>query len=321
MKLGLCCLLGDVEGVPKFGYRTMTKTKWEKTRNYEELFLIWRDNIAKTKWLLNYLATKPERLHFLRMTSDLLPLVNLPSVWDFYLDKRQELQNEIKQIGDSLKSRNKNFRMVMHPGQFTLLNSTRKDVNEKAVLDLQYHYDMVSSFGFPYSINIHLGAGPSKDDKVGYIERFVENYHLLPDYLRHCLSIENDEKVCDLSLLLKIYEQAKILICYDHHHQACYLANKDRKAVYEYYNIGMEEIAVIKESWSRMDMKPTCHLSNAKSKDGTWKDYFSHSDYFYDHEFNKQVMDCQIRNDFDLECEAKAKLPAIDKLCEDYELI
>jgi UV DNA damage endonuclease len=318
IRLGLCCLLGDIKDVPKFGYRTMTKTKWEKTKNYEELYSIWFENIKKTKWLLNYLADKPDYFHFLRMTSDLLPLVNLPGVWDFYLDKRKMLQKEIKSIGDDLVSRNKKFRMVMHPGQFTLLNSVRDDVNEKAILDLQYHYDMVSAFGFPYSINIHLGAGPTKDDKQSYIDRFVNNYSQLPDYLRECLSIENDEKVCDLSLLIKLYDKVKILICYDHHHQACYMANKDRKGVYEYYDISDEELGVIKESWLRMGINPTTHLSNAKSKDGTWKDYFAHSDYLYDDELNKKVIDISIKNNFDIECEAKAKLPAVEKFHEIY---
>lgn len=317
-KLGLCCLLGDVNGLPKFSYRTMTKTKWDKTLNYEELYGLWLENIRKTDWLITHLSKKPEAFHFLRLTSDLLPLVNLPNVWDFYLDKREHLQTQIKKIGDRLKSENKNFRMVMHPGQFTLLNSENPEVNRKAVLDLQYHYDMVSSFGFPFSINIHLGAGPNKKDSEGYINRFVENYHLLPDQIRNYLSIENDEKVCDLKTLIKVYEKAKILICYDHHHQACYLANKDRKGIYEYYEINEDETGVIMESWKRLGMNPTSHLSNAKEKEKNWKDYFAHSDYLYDHEINKKVVDFTIKNNFDLECEAKAKLPAVEKFYQTY---
>jgi UV DNA damage repair endonuclease len=146
----------------------------------------------------------------------------------------------------------------------------------------------------------------------------VENYHLLPDYLRHCLSIENDEKVCDLSLLLKIYERAKILICYDHHHQACYLANKERKGLYEYYELNEEQTVIIEESWVKTGMRPTTHLSNAKSKDKTWKDYFAHSDYLYDDDFNKKVVEYSLKNNFDVECEAKAKLPAVEKFYDDY---
>ena len=318
MKLGLCCLLGDVKGVPKFSYRTMTKTKWDKTLDYETLYSLWLDNISKTEWLLNHLSKKEDHLHFLRMSSDLLPLVNLPSVWDFYLDKRTELQSKLKRIGDQLKTNGKQFRMVMHPGQFTLLNSLRKDVNERAVLDLQYHYDMVSALGFPYSINIHLGAGPTKDDKNGYIDRFVDNYNLLPDHLKNCLSIENDEKVCDLQTLIKVREKADIIICYDHHHQACYLANKERKGLYEYYELNEEQTMIIEESWVKTGMRPTTHLSNAKSKDKTWKDYFAHSDYLYDDDFNKKVAEYSLKNNFDVECEAKAKLPAVEKFYDDY---
>lgn len=318
IKLGLCCLLGDVAGLPKFSYRTMTKTKWEKTRDYETLYSLWLENINKTEWLLNYLSKKEDHFHFLRMSSDLLPLVNLPNVWDFYLDKRTELQTKLKKIGDQLRLNGKQFRMVMHPGQFTLLNSTRKDVNEKAVIDLQYHYDMVSAIGFPYSINIHLGAGPSKDDQTGYISRFIDNWEKLPDYLKNCLSIENDEKVCDLRTLIEIREKADIIICYDHHHQACYLANKERKGRYEYYEIGKEETDIISKSWEKTGMRPTSHLSNAKNKDKTWKDYFSHSDYLYDLDFNRKVVEYSLLNNFDVECEAKAKLPAVEKFHLDY---
>jgi UV DNA damage repair endonuclease len=88
--------------------------------------------------------------------------------------------------------------------------------------------------------------------------------------------------------------------------------------VYEYYHINDDELGVIKESWERMDINPTTHLSNAKSKDGSWKDYFSHSDYLYDYVFNKKVADFSLENNFDIECEAKAKLPAIESFHKDY---
>jgi UV DNA damage repair endonuclease len=91
--------------------------------------------------------------------------------------------------------------------------------------------------------------------------------------------------------------------------------------VYEYYDINDDELGVIKESWDRMGINPTTHLSNAKSKDGSWKDYFSHSDYLYDTDFNKKVVDVSMRNNFDIECEAKAKLPAIENFHKDYFVI
>ena len=132
------------------------------------------------------------------------------------------------------------------------------------------------------------------------------------------LSIENDEKVCDLSTLVKIYKQIKILICYDHHHQACYLAHPSRLGKYTYYQPSTEEVAIIQESWSRTGLAPTCHLSNAKTPNGAWKDLFSHSDYLLDDQFNYQALQFQIENNFDLECEAKAKFPAVKQLYAKY---
>jgi UV DNA damage endonuclease len=316
MKLATCCLPGNDSKLPKFSYRSMTMKSWIANADQSKLVGLWKQNIQLTEKLCNRLLEFPKQFHYLRVTSDLFPLVTLPDVWPIYQQHLPELQSDIALIGKKILAIDPDFRIVTHPGQFTLLNSENPEVNRKAVIDLQYHYDFMSAFGIPFNINIHLGCGPNKKDATGWISRFVDNYKALPSHLQTVLSLENDEKVADINTTINVHNLTGVKLCYDYHHQACYMAKEDRLGEYVYYNLSSKQKSIITNSWG--GITPTCHLSNRKTDIKTWKDNFSHSDFLDDEVFNRAVVADLIANGWDLEVEAKAKIPAVQKFYKDY---
>lgn len=318
IKLATCCLPGVDAKLPKFSYKSITMKSWTQHHDEKKLVGIWKTNISLTEKLLNRLLALPEQFHYLRVTSDIFPLVTLPDVWPLYQKHLPELQRDIAEIGKKVKAASPAFRIVTHPGQYTLLNSANPEVNRKAVIDLQYHYDFMSAFSIPFSINIHLGCGPNAKDSTGWISRFVDNYKAMPEHLQHHLSLENDEKVADIATTIAVHEQTGVALCYDYHHQACYHAKPERGGEYHYYTLSPEQRKTIQASWNHLNMKPTCHISNVKSITGVWKDLFPHSDFLEDRVFNEQVVADLLLNDWDIEVEAKAKIPAVQKFYTDY---
>lgn len=57
------------------------------------------------------------------------------------------------------------MRVSMHPGQYTVLNSLKKDVVERAIKDLNYHAKVLDSLGVGESHKIVLHIGEVYNDK------------------------------------------------------------------------------------------------------------------------------------------------------------
>ena len=309
-KLATCCLLGDTH-LGKFGYKKMTKSEFLKNRDEEKLLSLWNYNINKTHEALKFLSSQEECFHFFRISSDLFPLATLQETKSFYKKHISSLQKSIAEIGKEIKSIAPSFRLVTHPGQFTILNSKNPKVVNAALEDLQYHYDFMSSFSLPFSINIHIGSGSTENDS-SHILRFEKGFSLLPQEIKNTLSLENDEKVGDLSCIIEASKRTGVKICYDHHHQACYFSSPKRLGVFKPYSLSEEEIDFIGESWKGSGMVPTMHLSNRRELESIGGKSFPHSDFLYDESFNVSVLPL-LQRGWDLEVEAKAKFPAVKK--------
>jgi UV DNA damage endonuclease len=169
----------------------------------------------------------------------------------------------------------------------------------------------MSAFGMPYSINIHLGSGPDKDDPLSHIHRFKVGWELLPKEIQKVLSLENDEKVADISTIIHCYKTYGTKICYDAHHQSCFLSSQKHLGEFRHFVLSSEQIDIIEESWRDLSLPPTMHLSNRREPNSIGSKSFPHSDYLYDDQFNIPAVSYLLNQGFDIECEAKAKFPAV----------
>lgn len=312
-KLATCCLLGDTE-YGKFSYNKITKTSFLKDKDEKKLLNIWKLNIQKTRDAMLFLARQDERYHFFRISSDLFPLATLPIISDFYNKNIKDLQESLSKIGREVLEISPSFRIVTHPGQFTILNSKNPKVFDAALSDLKYHYDFMSPFSIPFSINIHLGSGEG-NEPGSHIDRFVLGFQKLPKEIQDVLSLENDEKVADLDTCIEVYKRTGVKICYDLHHQAAFFSSSKRLGKFLPYNLSEDQFKIIEDSWKNSGMVPTLHLSNRREEDSVGSKSFPHSDFLYDTEFNHSVLPL-LRAGFYLECEAKAKFPAVKKFSE-----
>lgn len=76
-----------------------------------------------------------------RISSDIIPFGS-HSINTF--NWSQYFSDELKSIGEFIKKNN--LRVSMHPGQYTVLNSTNDEIVHKAIEDLNYHTSLLDSW-------------------------------------------------------------------------------------------------------------------------------------------------------------------------------
>jgi UV DNA damage endonuclease len=139
-----------------------------------------------------------------RVTSDLIPFgshhVNELAWWE-------EFAPRLAAVGAL------GGRLSTHPGQYTVLSSSRPQVVAASVAELEYHDRLLSALGLDSSHKIVLHAGAP--------ERFRAGFEQLSEGARSRLVLENDERV-PLDRVLKLAEQIGVPVVFDvfHHRLA-----------------------------------------------------------------------------------------------------
>lgn len=275
---------------------TITVTNFKKNNDYEKLEQIIISNLEALIKILKY--NQKNNIHFYRLTSNLIPLATLKDISFNYLDKYQSYYKEISNIIKDNK-----MRVDMHPGQYCVLNSTKKDVVESSIDILQYHYNLLDAMRLDNKILIlHIGSSVFGKDKA--IVRFINNFKRLPKYLQECIVIENDDKIFNVEDCLKVSDILNIPVVLDYHHHLC---NKTEKEIEEY-------LPRIFATW--IDIKPKIHFSSPKNK----REFRSHHDYIDIDEFIKLLSILKKYNiSVDIMIEAKAKDDAMFKLIRELK--
>jgi UV DNA damage endonuclease len=140
----------------------------------------------------------------------------------------------------------------MHPGQYTILNSPKKDVVEKSILDLNFHCKFLDSLNLPPSHKIILHVGGVYGDKKSAMDRFITQYNNLDSNIKKRLIIENDERFFSIYDLLEINSLCNVPIIFDNLHYKCY------------GDLSMsipELIPLIKKTWKKEDGDMKVHYS------------------------------------------------------------
>jgi UV DNA damage endonuclease len=160
-------------------------------------------------------------ISFFRLGSDLFPWGNKISVYEF--PHFNEIAEILQCCGKYANQHD--LRITTHPGPFNLLASSKEDVVQNTILDLEHHslvFDLMNLSQTPYNkINIHVGA--TYGDKKSAAETWCKNFLRLSEGTRARLTVENDDKASMFSvqdLFELIHSKVHIPIVFDYHHHS-----------------------------------------------------------------------------------------------------
>ena len=265
--------------------KTLTYTEFKKKQDFKKLDNIIKENLINLEKTIDY--NIKNNIHFYRLTSKLIPLVTIKEIDFDYIEKYKEYYQRIAN-----KIKKHNIRIDTHPDQFCVLNSTKKEIVDNSVEILKYHYNILKALDIENKIII-LHIGSSVLGKDNSIKRFINNFNKLPNYLKECIAIENDDKIYNIKDCLNLCNKLNIPMILDYHHHIC---NNDNLNIDEYF----------KEIFNTWKTTPKIHFSSPKNK--TKKEFRSHNDYIDIDDFIiflEKIKHLNIDIDIMLECKQK----------------
>ncbi len=157
-----------------------------------------------------------------RLSSEIFPWMSEYEFDD--LPNIDEIRAVLREVGEL--SKKLGVRLSFHPGPFNVLASPHERVVAKTIKELNQHSEIFNMMGFEPSpenkVNIHIRA--TYGDKQGTGDRFIANFDRLADHTKKRLTLENDDKASQWSVvdLMRIHEATGVPIVFDyHHHRFC----------------------------------------------------------------------------------------------------
>lgn len=230
-----------------------------KNAKEDRLLSLIEHNLNSLDRLIDYNIANGIKLF--RISSDLIPFgssvaAELP--WhSIYAEKLAAVGNKLLNAG---------MRVSMHPGQYTVLNSTDKVVAERAVNDLEYHSKVLHCLGLGREHKIVLHLGGVYGDKRQAENRFISRYKDLNPSIQGRLVLENDDKLFNIQDVLDTAKIAGIPAVYDNLHNAMNPADTVYKDI--------DWIKKCSETWDTLDGPQKVHYSqqNPDKKPGAHSD-------------------------------------------------
>ena len=278
MKIGYPCINRSIgcSSNKKFRLANFTEEKFNETV---------RNNLSCLDKIVDY--NVENNMLFLRISSETIPFASHEVCT---LDWKKIFKNELKNIGIKLKE-NK-FRVSMHPGQFTLLNSPNEKIVEKSLAELEYHADFLNTMGLDNAAKIQIHVGGVYGDKNSAIKRFINTFEIASNKIKSRLAIENDDYHYSVKDCLRINKETNIPIILDNLHLECL---NDGESLIEAYNM-------IKGTWSKEDGIPMLDYSSQQKDARIGK----HTEHLDSNHF-KEFIDIMQNQEFDLMFEIKDK--------------
>lgn len=287
----------------------------------QKIMDVAKQNILNTHALIKKVASLPEPLRMLRITSDMLSFYTHESYTAFWKDPsvQSSLERWFAPLGET--ARQNNVRLSFHPDQFVVLASDRPEVVNKSIEEFEYHADMARWMGYgkqfqDFKINVHISGrqGP---------EGIRQAYTRLSPEARNCLTIENEEISYGLDDCLTLSDLVPIVLDIHHHwvREGEYLEVSDERVqrVIDswrgvrpvlHYSVSREDCLVDHDINTRPCRDSLMALGHNKQK------LRAHSDYYWNKAVNRWAM--TFNEHFDIMCESKAKNLASHKLYEEY---
>lgn len=264
----------------------------------EKILELATSNLAALQRILEWNVT--HGIELFRITSDVIPFAS------HQINKvpwRRILRAELERIGSYIRANR--LRVSMHPGQFTVLNSPRREVVENSVKELAYHTTFLDALGIDdtHKIVIHLGG--VYDDKTQSLKRFMQNSADLDDRIKTRLVIENDERCYTIADALSASQAIGVPVVFDvfHHRWNPALQSSDLRSI----------IQRSAATWRKRDGRAKIHYSNQwpGQPSGTHSKSISISKF---RDFYRQIRDLDIDVMFEVKDKERSVLKVMQNL-------
>lgn len=258
-----------------------------RLKNYteEKLLVTIENNLSCLMKILKFNCKN--NIFFFRITSDLIPFASHPIM---KFDWQDYFKSKFKEIGTYIKKNS--MRITMHPGQYTVLNSTNYKVVQNSIKELKYHVDVLKLLDLNSNAKVITHVGGVYDDKKNSIKRFIERYKKLNENIKNHYVIENDDKNYQLKDCLLINESTEIPIVLDSYHHYCYNQGEALE----------KAIELVAKTWKKSDGLPIVHYSS----EHPFKGKYRHADEIDINHFSS-FLTKTINFNFDLMLEIKNK--------------
>lgn len=243
--------------------QTMTFAQFQKINDREaairKLERIALSNLHNTLRILRHNAASD--IYFHRLTSRLIPLANHPELLGW--DNMKPLQKELREIGGFV--REKNMRIDFHPDHFVLINSSKKEILKNSLQTLKLHYLLLKGMGIDRTHRCVMHVGGNYKDTEASLERFIDNWMVVPKSLQKMIMLENDDTSFTLEDSLYLCEKLEIPLVFDYHHHLVHHQNTDWESQWDR----------VVQTWRHSPLPIKMHISSPKSE----KEIRHHADY------------------------------------------
>ena len=150
-----------------------------------------------------------------RLGSDMLP-VYTQADWRWFWqepDVRAYAEKHFAEVGRIARERN--VKLSMHPGQFTVLASVNEGIVGRSIEEMEYHADLARWMGYgksfqDFKINVHISGRQGPAGILAALPR------LSPE-ARNCITIENDENNWGIDASLELEKHCALVLDIHHH--------------------------------------------------------------------------------------------------------
>jgi len=245
LNLGLVCQTYSAE----IRFRTVTRKRLQSLSLEQQLGTIreiYRNNLDKLEQALVYCRHHGIRLF--RISSNLLPFMDHELGHGLM---RSEFASRLAEVGNQVRD----LRLVVHPDQFTVLNSDTPQVIQNSIAFLAAQADLLDLLGLPRSPWTPLEIHGGKSDRA---DRLVEVIADLPETIRSRLILENDEHCYSAPQILDICRRSSVPMVFDAHHHIVH----EKLDSYEHPSVA-EMLAAARATWPDPDWQMV-HISNGR---------------------------------------------------------
>jgi UV DNA damage endonuclease len=284
--------------------KTMTFAQFQKITDRDaalhKLERIAQQNLHNTLRLMRHNVAS--EIHFYRLTSRLIPLANHEELLDW--DYMKPLKSALSELGDYIKEHN--IRVDFHPDHFVLINSMQPEILKNSLKTLKLHYLLLKGMGIDSKHRCVMHVGGNYKETETSLERFIENWMVVPRSIQKMIILENDDTSFTLDDTLYLCEKLEIPLVFDYHHHLAHHENPNWEENWER----------VVGTWKHSPLQIKMHISSPRSE----KEFRHHSDYVDVDMFLKFLkeikgsvpqIDCMI--------EAKKKDEALFRLMEEIK--